>query len=63
MATNRIATNKIATNSSYRTWYETGWRVSGNNHWLWSFSNEDAFIFTPLCAWHVVSLGGEQCKL
>lgn len=24
---------------------ETGWRVNGNNHWLWSFSNEDVSFY------------------
>lgn len=25
---------------------ETGWRVSGKNHWLWSFSNERISVYT-----------------
>ena len=24
---------------------ETGWRVNGNNHWLWSFSNDDVSFY------------------
>ena len=24
---------------------ETGWRVSGNNHWLWSFSNAEISVY------------------
>lgn len=25
---------------------ETGWRIDGNNGWLWSFSNEDISVYT-----------------
>jgi len=25
---------------------ETGWRVDGENHWLWSFSSDDLSVFT-----------------
>ena len=24
---------------------ETGWRVNGQNHWLWVFSNKDAALY------------------